>query len=159
MGEISGSYYRGMHLTIADPPSEWSRFPEGAVERRMLLAISDELHVELRPRPLLLAGSENRSRVEVEGIDPEGRIVVQLVANQGSYKPSYRNKVMADMFKLLWLRTSVPTAERAVLVVTELIARALGGWVTVAAGDLGIEVHVFDGRRAVRRKLTHEPHP
>ena len=132
-----------MRLVIADAPSEWSRFGEDSVERRMLVAAGDALGVRLRPRPLLLP--EGRQRVEVEGIDPDGRIVVQLVANQGSYKPSYRNKVMADLFKLLWLRDAVPSAERAVLVVTEPIVQALGGWVAIAAADLGVEVYVFDG--------------
>jgi hypothetical protein len=55
---------------------------------------------------------------------------------------------MADLFKLLWLRQSVPGAERAVLVVAEPAARALAGWVSVAAEDLGIEVLVWDGRTA-----------
>jgi hypothetical protein len=133
-----------VRLTIVDAPSEWSRFAAGSVERRMLLALSEELGTALRPKSLLL---ENRSRVEVEGIDAAGRIVVQLVANQGAYKPSYRNKVMADLFKLLWLREGVPSAEHAVLVVTELIVQALGGWVATAAADLGVEVRVFDGSR------------
>jgi hypothetical protein len=52
---------------------------------------------------------------------------------------------MADLFKLLWLRDAVPSAERAVLVVTEPIVQALGGWVAIAAADLGVEVYVFDG--------------
>jgi hypothetical protein len=133
-----------MRLKIANAPSEWSRFADGSIEQRMLVAISAELGAQLRPRPLLL---ENRNRVEVEGIDPDGRTVVQLVANQGTYKPAYRNKVLADLFKLLWLRTSVPSAQRAVLVVTELIVQALSGWVAVAAADMGIEVYVFDGER------------
>ncbi|GAA4184448.1 hypothetical protein GCM10022288_05170 [Gryllotalpicola kribbensis] len=133
-----------VRLTVVDAPNEWSRFAEGSVERRMLCALSDELGTALRPKALLL---ENRSRVEVEGIDAEGRIVVQLVANQGAYKPSYRNKVMADLFKLLWLREGVPSAERAVLVVTEVVVQALGGWVATAAADLGVEVRVFDGIR------------
>lgn len=131
-----------MHLTVLDAPTEWSRFAEGSVERRMLLALGDRLGTPLRPKPLMLPDG---SRVEVEGIDAECRVLVQLVGNQGAYKPAYRNKVMADMFKLLWLRESVPTAERAVLLVTELIVQALGGWVARAAADLGIEIHVFDG--------------
>jgi len=133
-----------MRLTIVDAPSEWGRFADGSLEQRMLLAIGSELGTPLRPRPLVL---DNRNRVEVEGIDSDGRIVVQLVANQGTYKPAYRNKVMADLFKLLWLRTGVPSAERAVLVVTELLVQALGGWVAVAAADMGVEVYVFDGER------------
>lgn len=131
-----------MLLTVADSPSEWGRHGDGSTERKMLLAAGETIGAPLRPRSMVL---ENRSRVEVEGMDPDGRVVVQLVANQGVYKPAYRNKVMADLFKLVWLRTSVPTAERALLVITELVVRALGGWVAVAAADLGVEVLVFDG--------------
>ena len=143
-----------MRLTIVDAPSEWGRFADGSLEQRMLLAISAELGTPLRPRPLVL---ENRNRVEVEGIDADGRIVVQLVANQGTYKPAYRNKVMADMFKLLWLRDSVPTAERAVLLVTDVIVQALGGWVARAATDLGIEIHVFDNGAIVPLRAPSRP--
>jgi hypothetical protein len=125
---------------------EWNRFGEGSVERLMLSALSERLGRPLRPRVLLLADGV---RVEVEGMDAAGTIVVQLVANQGSYKPSYRNKVMADMFKLLWLRTAAPEVERAALVVTTVTARALNGWVAVAAADLGVEVYLFDGAGVV----------
>ncbi|MFI7497669.1 hypothetical protein ACIBVL_03990 [Streptomyces sp. NPDC049687] len=135
-----------MRLTVLDAPTEWSRFTEGSIERRMLLALGDRLGTSLRPKPLMLPDG---SRVEVEGIDAARRVLVQLVSNQGAYKPAYRNKVMADMFKLLWLRDSVPTAERTVLLVTELIVQALGGWVARAAADLGIEVYVFDGNTVV----------
>lgn len=134
------------HLTVLEAPTEWSRFTEGSVERRMLIALGDRLGTRLRPKPLMLPDG---NRVEVEGIDADGRVLVQLVGNQGTYKPAYRNKVMADMFKLLWLRDAVPTAERAVLLVSELIVQALGGWVGGAAADLGIEIYVFDGSTAV----------
>ncbi|MER7184690.1 hypothetical protein ABT404_35390 [Streptomyces hyaluromycini] len=135
-----------MRLTVLDAPTEWSRFAEGSVERRMLLALGERLGLALRPKPLMLPDG---SRVEVEGIDASGRVLVQLVCNQGAYKPAYRNKVMADMFKLLWLKNSVPTAERTVLLVTEVIVQALGGWVARAAADLGVEVYVFDGDTVV----------
>ncbi|MET8981163.1 hypothetical protein ABZX85_36765 [Streptomyces sp. NPDC004539] len=135
-----------MNLTVLDAPTEWSRFAEGSIERGMLLALGGLLGTVLRPKPLKLPDG---SRAEVEGIDTEGRILVQLVSNQGAYKPAYRNKVMADMFKLLWLRASVPTAQRAVLLVTEVTVQALGGWVARAADDLGIEVYVFDRDGAV----------
>lgn len=135
-----------MHLTVLDAPSEWSRFAEGSIERGMLLALGERLGTRIRPKPLMLPDG---NRVEVEGIDAAGRVLVQLVGNQGAYKPAYRNKVMADMFKLLWLRDSVPTAERSVLLVTELIVQALGGWVALAAADLGIEIYVYDGSAAV----------
>ena len=99
-----------MHVTVLAGRTEWSRFTEGSIERRMLTALGDRLGAPLRPKPLMLPDG---SRVEVEGIDAEGRLLVQLVSNQGACKPAYRNKVMADMFKLLWPRDSVPTAERA----------------------------------------------
>lgn len=125
--------------------SEWGRFAPDSVERRMLEHAGTTLGVVLRPRTVVL----DRARVEVEGIDEADRVVVQLVANQGAYKPAWRNKVMADLFKLLWLRRSVPGVERAVLVVAEPAARALAGWVSVAAADLGVDVLVWDGAVAV----------
>ncbi|WP_336698443.1 hypothetical protein [Curtobacterium sp. USHLN213] len=129
---------------VPDARSDWGRFAPDSVERRMLDDTGTALGLVLRPRTVVL----DRARVEVEGIDADDRVVVQLVANQGAYKPAWRNKVMADLFKLLWLRQSVPGAERAVLVVAEPAARALAGWVSVAAEDLGIEVLVWDGRTA-----------
>ena len=131
-----------MFPNVSDSPSEWGRFTDGSIEQRMLVAAGGFIGTELRPRSILLG---NRSRVEVEGMNEAGQVVAQLVANQGTYKPSYRNKVMADLFKLLWLCQSIPSADCAVLVVTELVVKALGGWVAVAAADLGIEVLVFDG--------------
>ena len=124
--------------------SEWGRFAPDSVERRMLEHAGTALGVVLRPRTVVL----DRARVEVEGIDEADRVVVQLVANQGAYKPAWRNKVMADLFKLLWLRQSIPGEPRPVLVVAEPAARALAGWVAVAAADLGVEVLVWDGDAA-----------
>ncbi len=127
-----------------DARSEWGRFAPDSVERRMLDHTGAALGLVLRPRTVVL----DRARVEVEGIDVGGRVVVQLVANQGAYKPAWRNKVMADLFKLLWLRQAVPGVERAVLVVAQPASRALAGWVAVAAADLGVEVLLWDGEVA-----------
>jgi hypothetical protein len=127
-----------------DARSDWGRFAPDSVERRMLEHTGTTLGFVLRPRTVVL----DRARVEVEGIDLGGRVVVQLVANQGAYKPAWRNKVMADMFKLLWLRQAVPGVERAVLVVAQPASRALAGWVAVAAADLGVEVLLWDGQVA-----------
>ncbi|MCU1528049.1 MAG: hypothetical protein JWP75_1812 [Frondihabitans sp.] len=145
-----------MTPVAADSSSEWGRVVDGSIEQRMLVAAGELIGTELRPRSIVL---DNRSRVEVEGMDAAGRVVAQLVANQGTYKPSYRNKVMADLFKLLWVRSSVPTAERAVLVITELVVKALGGWVAVAAADLGVEVLVFDGETVAPLAATAQPAP
>ena len=127
-----------------DDRSEWGRFAPDSVERRMLDDAGTSLGTALRPRTVVL----DRARVEIEGIDDSGRVIVQLVANLGAYKPAWRNKVMADLFKLLWLRQAMPGVERAVLVVADPAVRALSGWVAVAADDLGIELLVWDGDTA-----------
>jgi hypothetical protein len=69
-----------VHLTVLDASDEGSRFTEGSIERRMLLALGDRLGTRPRPKPLMLPDG---SRVEVEGIDAAGRVLVQLVGNQG----------------------------------------------------------------------------
>ncbi|WP_285115463.1 hypothetical protein [Leifsonia sp. fls2-241-R2A-40a] len=135
----------------ASGAGEWNRFAEGSVERRMLSALSDRVGTALRPRQLMVADGV---RVEVEGMDAAGTIVVQLVANQGAYKPAFRNKVLADMLKVIWLRQVFADVARAALVVTTVTAQALGGWVSTAAADLGVEVWVLDGDDVV--PLPHQ---
>lgn len=130
---------------VPDARSDWGRFAHDSVERQMLEHAGAALGTHLRPRTVVL----DRARVEVEGITTDGRVIVQLVANQGAYKPAWRNKVMADLFKLLWVRQALPGVERAVLVVSEPATRALAGWVQVAASDLGVEVFRWDGEVAV----------
>ncbi|MDQ1121491.1 hypothetical protein [Microbacterium trichothecenolyticum] len=118
----------------------WGRFGPDSIERRMLRAVERDVGLRLRPRALVLGGG---SRVEVEGISDDETVIAQLIANQGAYKPAFRNKALADMFKLLWVRSQLPAAERAVLIVTAEVTPALGGWVAVAAHDLGVEILVF----------------
>ena len=78
--------------------------------------------MEVRPRHLRLADG---SRTEIEGASEDGSLVVQLVIRTGDFTSQHRNKLMADMFKLLWIRASVSTAERAVLVVTDVVERVI----------------------------------
>lgn len=129
-------------MSPGSPRSEWGRFAEGSTERRILLALEDVVGVPLRPRALQVSRA---NRVEVEGLDDGATIAVQLMANHGAYKPAYRNKALADMLKLVWVRSQLPTVSRAILVVTDDTRAALSGWVVVAAADLGVEVYVFAG--------------
>ncbi|WZH35713.1 MAG: hypothetical protein PIR02_13145 [Microbacterium enclense] len=128
---------------MSDPheAENWGRFGVDSVERRMLVAAEVEIGCRLRPRALTLSGG---SRVEVEGIADDDTVIAQLIANQGAYKPAFRNKALADMLKLLWVRSQLPRAERAVLIATAEVIPAFGGWVAVAAADLGVEVLVYD---------------
>lgn len=127
-------------------PLGWGRFGVGSPEREMLLALGTVLGCSLRPHSIAV----DDARVEIEGLDEHRRTLVQLVANRGMYRPAFRNKVLADLFKLGWLRQRVPEAHRAVLLVTPTVLPALGGWVPRAATDCGVTVLVAhpDGRIA-----------
>jgi hypothetical protein len=131
-------------LTMGEDAEErgWRRFGPDTIERAMLLALSDELGVELRPRSIDLGDG---TRLEIEGADEECGLLIQMVGNQGTFRSLHRNKVMADMFKLTWLRTSMFPHSRIVLCVSETVAQVFtpAGWTTRAARDLGIEVMLY----------------
>ena len=131
-----------MRAADTAPDREWGRFDARSLERRILEASSQMLGTELRPRRLLL---DSGNSVEIEGMDAAQRTVVQIVGNQGTYKAAYRNKVLADLFKLSWVGSCMPTVQLKALVITEAVMPALGGWVRTAAADMGVSVFVFDG--------------
>ena len=98
----------------------------------MLESLSTDLGVALRPRTLVF---DDGTRVELEGADTAGIVLVQLLPNRGAYRPAFRNKVLADLFKLAWLRTELPQARRAILLATPTVLPGLGGWVPRAAAS------------------------
>ena len=127
----------------------WRRFGPDSAERAALLALSDALGVTLRPRALELRPG---TMFEVEGVDADGRYLFQVVVNRGGYTSQQRNKVLADMFKLLWLReTRFPDAQVG-LVLSESTAEAFRprSWTSLAARELGFTLFVVtaDGRVA-----------
>ncbi|WP_041833739.1 hypothetical protein [Actinoplanes sp. N902-109] len=124
----------------------WRRFGPDSIERAMLLALSETVGADLRPRSIDLGDG---TWLEIEGADAENSLLVQVIGNQGTFRSQHRNKVMADMFKLTWLRTSRFPDSRIVLCVSETAAQVFtpSGWSTKAALDLGIEVYVYaDGK-------------
>ncbi|MEV6344344.1 hypothetical protein [Actinoplanes sp. NPDC051851] len=120
----------------------WRRFGPESIERAMLLALSAEFGVTLRPRSIDLGDG---TRLEIEGADDGFGLLIQMVGNQGTFRSLHRNKVMADMFKLSWLRSAMFPSGRAVLCVSETVAQVFtpSGWTTRAARDMGIEVWIF----------------
>lgn len=128
----------------------WHRLAEGSTERRALEALGHEFGMSLRPQRIEFDGG---GRTEVEGTDEAGTVIVQLVVNSGAFKSAFRNKVNADMFKLVWLRSAAFPGSRCVLCIGPAIAQAFApnGWVAAAARDLDIEVYVFgeDGSLAL----------
>lgn len=113
-----------------------------SVEHAMLRAVSREIDVGLEPRTLSLAGG---LRVEVEGIDEAETVLVQLVPTSGQPKSHHRNKALADLAKLAWLRSVMTPTPRAVLCVSEPLARFFSpaSWPSTAARDLGVNIVVY----------------
>ncbi|MFF5083171.1 riboflavin kinase [Actinoplanes sp. NPDC000266] len=132
-------------LTMGEDAEErgWRRFGPDSIERAMLLALGEELGVDLRPRSIDLGDG---TRLEIEGADEACGLLVQMVGNQGTFRSLHRNKVMADMFKLTWLRSSMFPESRIVLCVSATVAQVFSpaGWTTRAARDLGIEVLLYN---------------
>lgn len=90
------------------------------------------------------------------GTDEAGTVIVQFVVNSGAFKSAFRNKVNADMFKLVWLRSAAFPSSRCVLCISPTIAQAFApnGWVAAAARDLGIEVYVFGDDGSLARIVS-----
>jgi hypothetical protein len=117
----------------------------------LLDALSTHLGVRLAPRDFTLPGGV---RVGVDGAgvgDPDslgvaGAVLVQVTYAAGPVKSAQRNKVLADAFKLAWLRTQVPTA-RTVIVVNEPFERLFvtGAWLPAALTQQGVEVALVRG--------------
>jgi len=121
---------------------ETGRMAPESVEHAMLRAVGVHLGVELAPRALTL---KDGLRVEVEGIDAAQGIVVQLVPATGALKSHHRNKVMADMFKLVWMKRTLPTHPRLVLCISEPLTRffSTASWPSTAAREMEIEILVY----------------
>jgi hypothetical protein len=124
------------------PLPAWHRLAEGSPEWRALEALGNKFDTTLRPRQIQVDGG---GRIEVEGTDEAGTVIVQFVLNSGTYKSAFRNKAQADMFKLVWLRSAAFPGSRCVLCISPVVAQVFGpnGWVVAAARDLGIEVYVL----------------
>ncbi len=131
-----------IHSIDLMPERGWRRFGPESIERAMLLALGRARGIELRPKSIDLGDG---SRLEIEGADEENTVLVQIVGNTGTFRSQHRNKVMADMFKLTWLRGAYFPQSRIVLCVSETAAQVFtpAAWSTRAARDLGIEVCLY----------------
>lgn len=117
----------------------------------LLDALSAHLGVRLAPRDFTLPGGV---RVGVDGagvttadaLGVTGAVLVQVTYAAGPVKSAQRNKVLADAFKLAWLRSQVPTA-RTVIVVNEPFERLFvtGAWLPAALAQQGVEVALVRG--------------
>jgi hypothetical protein len=120
------------------------RFGPGTGETVAATHLGHRLGVELRPRRFVL---DDGTVVEIEGTDTAGRVIVQFVLHRGAMRSAVRNKVAADLFKLVWVRRSVVPDARAILCVSADVAPLFEGrgWLSAAARDLGVDVLVDAG--------------
>ena len=127
--------------------------PTGSPDEAVLASLSTHLGVELAPRTFTVRGDV---RVGVDGTDAAAdvppRFLVAVNGGSGQLKSLQRNRVIADAFKLEWLRGVLAPGARAVLAVSEPYGRlfVLGAWLPVAVRERGIEVAVVDAAGRVR---------
>ncbi|MFT4286924.1 hypothetical protein [Nocardioides sp.] len=128
----------------------WRRFGPDSAERAALLALSEHLGVPLRPRAVELSPG---TMFEIEGVDPDGRHLLQVVVNRGTYTSQKRNKVLADMFKLLWLKATRFPDCRVGLLLNENTSEAFKprSWTFLAAQELGFDLYVLADDGTVTR--------
>ncbi|RFA10629.1 hypothetical protein B7R54_16530 [Subtercola boreus] len=118
----------------------------------LLAALARHLGTPLEPRLVTLPDGV---RVEIDGIDSSGRLLVQCISAGGAVKSGQRNKAMSDALKLVWLRSTLFVGARIALCVSEPVSRFFAdpAWLAQAVADLRVEVYVvtIDGG-AIRLK-------
>jgi hypothetical protein len=136
-----------MARSVVDPATTPLTRDEGTELSR---ALSVVLGTRVAPREFTLPDG---TRVGVDFAD-EGHptVLAQCAPLRGPVKSVQRNKLIADAFKLVWLRdTHFPDA-RVVLVMGEQVSRLLarGSWLRAAFATHGLAVTVVDERGTVR---------
>ncbi len=126
----------------------------GGGDAAVLAAVGAHLGAVLVPRTFVVRGDV---RVSVDGTDAADgsavpRFLVVVNGGTGQLKSLQRNKLIADAFKLDWLRGVVAPGARAVLAVTEPYARlvAPAAWLPAALRERSIEVAVVECAGRVR---------
>ena len=135
---------------VRNPADTLARRPDNTELTR---ALSAQLGLDLVPREFTLAYGV-RVGVDCADGDPPS-LLVQCSPFSGQVKSSQRNKVIADAFKLSWIRDTHFPRARVLLVLGEPLARLFGrgAWlpsafathrITVALLDADLRVRVLD---------------
>lgn len=108
-------------------------------ETYMLSVLADELGAQW-------GGICPVAGIQPDGVDPERKIVVEIIARVGKLKAAQQRKVKADLFKLAYVRQRMGSEWRALFVFADQAAAAssLGrAWHVDAAQAFGIEIRVM----------------
>lgn len=129
-----------------------SRFAADSIAAGMVAAMSAAFGRVLGPATVTVDGV---TRCEVEAVDADGAVFAQLIDNTGEFTSAHRNRVTANMFKLVWVTRALFPGARQVLCITPSVTPAFAptGWVRVASRDLGVEVIVYEPVSGTLRPL------
>ncbi|MGH7608578.1 MAG: hypothetical protein ACREOD_01345 [Candidatus Dormibacteria bacterium] len=136
---------------LALPPGDSSA--QRLAESEILAALGVRLGVPLSPRRITLASG---AYVEIDGVSDDPEILCEAWAHQGAPKAAQRDKVLADAFKLAFLRRVRSPGARLVLCFVDALAVKpfIGSsWYADALRDLHIQVECVDLPDEVRELI------
>lgn len=140
------------YSATSPPPGELAR-PARTGNPELTRALSAHLGIELAPREFTLADG-TRIGVDCAVCTDDGQptILTQFSPLQGPMKSAQRNKVIADAFKLVWLRDHHFPDAHVLLVLGEPLARLFGrgAWLPVAFASQRITVALADDQHRIR---------
>lgn len=113
---------------------------------KMIEALSTECGTRLAPHRFTLPGGV---RVGIDGADRDPpRVLVQATRASGRVKSAHRNKVIADAFKLAWLRDSHFPDATLILALSPDLSPLLsqGSWLSAALEQRRIQAILVDDR-------------
>jgi hypothetical protein len=112
-------------------------------ESAMIDILGGRLGIVLAPRRFAL---DNGVRVEVDGADERLTVLVEAWAHQGTPKSAQKNKVLADALRLLYVASTLPTAPRLFLCLSDPAAARhfteARSWAAAALRKFGIGVEI-----------------
>lgn len=118
----------------------------------MLAALGVRLKTSFAPTAIQLPEG---GHVEVDGVNPEGRIYVEALAHQGPLKGGQIRKVIMDAFKLAFLARTRPGTQMILLFSDPAASALLASkrWFAQAIRQLGVQVEVVDVPEEMKARL------
>ncbi|MFD6950310.1 hypothetical protein A6A08_02140 [Nocardiopsis sp. TSRI0078] len=137
------------HSARSPSPEDITR-PARQGNTELTRALSAYLGIKLTPREFTLADG---TRIGVDCADgSRPTVLAQFSPLHGPVKSAQRNKVIADAFKLVWLRDRHFPDARVLLVLGEPLAKLFGrgAWLPAAFATHRITVVIADDEHRIR---------
>ncbi|MCM0673870.1 hypothetical protein NCC78_04000 [Micromonospora phytophila] len=135
-------------------PAAGDSAPQRQAEGIMLGLLGERLGCVLKPRRFSLADG---ARVEVDGADEHLTVLVEAWAHQGPPKAAQKHKVLADAMRLLFVASTLVTAPRLVLCLSDEEAAhhftTARFWAAAALRAFQIQVEVVELAAGLRSEI------